>query len=164
MTSFWSCFRTNRERRSAEHPSRIVVRVGSHSASGSGLLTGSVIMTDKLATTGERPIRGKGFIRCDRGRPTARFQVRELPPRCGTKSATRERSSGCTVAGSGLRHPGLPVPAFRHDAAWACAPYPGGAGGSGSPAIAEASAAMLPCQHEFFRRANRGFAPARQNT
>jgi mRNA interferase MazF len=40
----------------AGHPSRVVVRVGSESASGSGLLTDSVIMADNLATVHESEI------------------------------------------------------------------------------------------------------------
>jgi len=34
----------------AGHPSRVIVRVGSETAEGSGLLMDSVIMTDNLAT------------------------------------------------------------------------------------------------------------------
>jgi mRNA interferase MazF len=34
----------------AGHPSRVIVRIGSESAKGSGLLMDSVIMTDNLAT------------------------------------------------------------------------------------------------------------------
>ncbi len=34
----------------AGHPSRVIVRIGSESARGSGLLMDSVIMTDNLAT------------------------------------------------------------------------------------------------------------------
>jgi mRNA interferase MazF len=40
----------------AGHPSRVVVRAGSESASGSGLLMDSVIMTDNLATIHESEI------------------------------------------------------------------------------------------------------------
>jgi mRNA interferase MazF len=40
----------------AGHPSRVVVRTGSESASGSGLLMDSVIMTDSLATIHESEI------------------------------------------------------------------------------------------------------------